>query len=232
MNPDNYPTLSDMRSNPTNAYNWEYMLDSMDPVSLSEFYELSHHGELEPGFGEDVFWSGGVGWIGDKDRMVRVKAKYCHSIFGNVFDPRKLKAVQLAIQSGQQPIFRAAYGIVGKIDLYYVAESIAYAEDNHWDRPYTTGDEELDEYIVRVYEEGEDEEYAAAGSGFEDIEDARLTLEQAFEEQWGDIGELEVQVRDGNHRVMGAILAGVEYIWILESEYSLRHRRRSGPPEG
>jgi hypothetical protein len=157
-------------------------------------------------------------WIGTKGRMFRADPDYMQHIWGNIFDEDKLAAVVKGIVNGEDRVhFYAPYGTISKIDIQSIIESLQYAEDEGLDRPYTTGDEELDLFLLDpdelLYELTSEE----PGDDFWEEEKKRLEeeLQEAVDSESGDIGQWAVTIRDGNHRAFGAAIAGEPYIWVL-----------------
>jgi hypothetical protein len=180
--------------------------------SFEDFYQASARGAIEYGpdeayYGRDVIW---LGWPG---RMLRVTEDYARNIEGNIFDPCKLAAVRDGIlHAPDRVVFYAPYGTATLIEPDDVVESIKYAQYEGLDRPYTTGDEDLDEVLV----EGRTLTRAM-----------KRRLAQAVRRNQGDLGKLSFTIRDGNHRAFGAFLAGEPYIYMIlddNSWYGLESR--------
>jgi hypothetical protein len=197
---------------------------------FEDYFPESASGELEDE--QDQYFVRDVVWIGDKGKMVRADPDYMQHIWGNIFDENKVAAVAMAVRQHPKRIyFYAPYGTASRIDLQAVKESIEYAEDEGLDRPYTTGDDELDEYLadpethLDAYGAPGDEEYD------EEKRDMDAQLKQAVEDGDGDLGEWVVTVRDGNHRAFGAILGGEPYVYVRleDNQYQdLMHAKKKG----
>lgn len=197
---------------------------------FEDFFPESARGELvdeeTPYFGRDVVW------IGDEGKMVRADPQYLLHIFGNIFDADKLSAVVSGIRDSEDRVyFYAPYGTVSRIGTAEVAESQEYWEDEGLDRPYTTGDDELDRYLVDAHsvlgdygEEG-DEEWVENKSRIEE------EIKDAVDSGDGDLGEWVVTVRDGNHRAFGALVAGEPYVYVRVSANQLQDLKH-GEAEG
>lgn len=169
---------------------------------LHHFYPKSARGDIEVGGwtsmdGENVRW-----WV-EPGSAVWIDAKYVRPIDGNIFYPEKLGAIARAVRQnpGEKIPFYAGYGQIKRLELSDIVESIEYAQ---WQvgEPYTTGNPDLDKWIV-AKEEGDTSDYDD-----EEIEDLEARLTEAIENEEGDIGKWSATVRDGNHRVFGAILGG------------------------
>jgi len=172
----------------------------------------------------DLFPGRRVAWHGHEGRMIRIDADYLVPLDGNIFYPEKLAAVEEAVQgaSASDPlVFDAAYGMAFVIDAVRVAESIQYHEEGSTQPVYTTGRRDLDAYLANKDEyleafgdpsDPDDEEVQA--------EDQRMqkALAEAERTGRGDLGKLGFQVRDGNHRVFGALLGGEPFVWLILEE--------------
>jgi len=209
---------------------------------FEDYYELSAAGEMEasePYYGRNVVWDG----IGG--RMIRVYPGYAEAIDGNIFDPDKLAAVRDGIKdAADSVVFVAPYGTVTVVGLQDVKESIEY-ENDYPDHVLTTGDEDLDLWLVDpdefLSQEGYDpadlNEYVADKGAYlefwsddpedrlekaEEMEAALVLsqemnrkLEEAVDANDGDLGQFIFSIRDGNHRAFGSFLAGEPYIWMI-----------------
>jgi len=186
---------------------------------FEDYYPSSASGEIFeewPSPPHDYYSGRRVVWIGTEGRMIRAQPEYLQHIWGNIFDQDKLAAVASGISSATGPVgIIAPYGQAGVIDPVRVKESIEYAEDEGLDEPYTTGDEELDAYLTdpgAAIEERADLEESSE-------EEARALFEAelaaAVAAGDGDLGEIAVTVRDGNHRAFGALLGGEPYVYVM-----------------
>ena len=177
--------------------------------SFRKFYGASARGEL-PTESYELYHGRRVRWIGYQGEMLKVKADYVRHIEGNIFSPDKLAAVVEGVDqgdsNGEKVAFYPAYGQATVIGLDDVRESIQYAADEGLDRPYTTGDDELDAYLVDPKQAMDDA--GTTKAAFE------KRLKAVVSKRTGDLGELAVTVRDGNHRAFGALLAGEPYIYV------------------
>jgi len=210
MNPGHLPALESLVD------------DSASYDDFEEYYPGSASGELgeeaeerEP---ENLYTGRNVIWIGDKGRMLRVDPDYALHIEGNIFYPEKLNAVmQGVIHHPEKVYFIAPYGTASKIDLQSVKESIEYhgSGGDDMDEPYSTGDDDLDEYLVdpgeylSAYGEPGEEEYE------EMKEEMEQALRDAVENEEGDLGSWSFTIRDGNHRAFGSLLADEPYVWAI-----------------
>jgi hypothetical protein len=201
-----------------------------DGGDFEDYFPQSASGELsdEP----TPYYARNVIWIGDEGKMIRADPDYVQHIWGNRFDPDKLASVVRGIHEADERIyFYAPYGTASRIDIDTVAESQQSWEDAGLDRPYTTGDEDLDAYLADADEalaqhgEEGDEEWLEAKQEYEAAKKAVL------EEGGGDLGEWVVTVRDGNHRLFGSLLSGEPYAWvrITDNQYQdLMRDKKSG----
>jgi hypothetical protein len=199
---------------------------------FEDYFPQSASGEMA---GEEPAYFGrNVIWIGDEGRMVRASPDYTQHIWGNIFDEDKLAAVVSGIKEAEgRTYFVAPYGTISKIDLNSVRESMSYWEDEGLDRPYTTGDDDLDAYVKDPEQALQDETYAEPGD--KEWEEAKAEFEEqlqdAVDSDDGDLGEWVVTVRDGNHRTFGSFLAGEPYTWVMLSDnqyQDLMHAKKKG----
>lgn len=171
----------------------------------------------DPYHGRDVIW------MGESGRMVKVTPQNSQPVWGNIFHEDKIRETAEAIRYSEDRVrFNAPLAHISIIDITDVKESIEGAEhgDLMYDpvindyHVYTTGDDNLDRYIVDPEQFIEDEAYddEHAKELHQEMEEA---IVEASKEQWGDIGNLSVQIRDGNHRRAAAFMAGEPFIWAL-----------------
>lgn len=195
-------------------------LADMGAGNFEDYYPQSAAGEVEYREG-DLYYGRNVIWVGDEGRMIKADPEYTQHIWGNIFDEDKLAAVVSGIdEADDRVMFVAPYGDASRIDLQDVKESHEGGwEDDGLDRPYTTGDEELDRYLVDpeevLYEYGDE-------PGDETWEEARADIEERMEAAVaggeGDLGQWVVTIRDGNHRAFGALIAGEPYVYVMLSD--------------
>lgn len=192
---------------------------------FGDYFPESARGDLTdeqtPYFGRNVVW------VGDDGKMIRADSQYVLHIFGNIFDADKLSAVVSGIRDSEDRVyFYAPYGTVSRIGTAVVAESQQYWEDEGLDRPYTTGDEELDRYLVDAdsvlgdYGEEGDAEWMENKSRIEG------EIKDAVDSDDGDLGGWVVTVRDGNHRTFGALVAGEPYVYVRVASNQIQDLRR------
>lgn len=184
-----------------------------------------------------------VAWIGDPDRLLYVEADDLWPRKDNIFYRDKLAEVAAIVQDADpvDPVpFEPGYAFPEVIGLIDIRDSIQYASDG--DSPvWTSGDEELDawladreqfiednlddyyEYDDDEWDEDEDEEDVDLSASMEAAEAAAkqrlIEAMEAMEQQavageWGDIGRIVYQVRDGNHRIFGAIAGGEPGVYV------------------
>lgn len=84
----------------------------------------------------------------------------------------------------------------------YIAEDHETEEEN---------EKNFKEFLERKVDEDDREE---AEGEYEDWVNMELEIKDAIENEYGDIGRIIMQVRDGNHRTFGAIDAGEDYIYL------------------
>jgi len=198
-------------------------------------------------------------WYGDPDQMIVIPAEDVHGMSGNIYDYEKLQfVVDLILESPELVEFECSYGIGSVVTLIDIREHqeaevqdrFMIDQDGH-DRPYSTGDNELDKYIgtedmsdqefvymitsdpniLKFFDEhkydlvnGKETEESLTQkfnelnpdeddfTAFEEFLSLEVELAEAFRNQTGDIGVFKLQLRDGHHRVMGAIKAGEDYV--------------------
>ena len=158
----------------------------------------------------DKYYGRNVIWLGTKGEMFRATPDSAISISGNIFDEDKVEAVtEKILEAEDRVVFYAPYGYVTKIELINVKESIDYVdypEANIMGESVpvlTTGDKELDDFLVNP--DNYDEDEAA---------ELKKELAEAVEYGYGDLGDYTVQIRDGNHRARGAFLSGEPYVYV------------------
>lgn len=183
--------------------------------SLEDFYPKSASRELEPHQGWISMRDRGVRWFVEPGSAVWIESRYLRPIPGNIFDRHKLgavaKAVKEARRSGEPVPMYAGYGQVHRLTPEWIAESLTYRDDDAGP-PFTTGDKELDDWLVRFNESG----YGDKRTGGDPEEDAEMKERLALAELHGqgDLGKWTATVRDGNHRTFGAVLGGEEKVAI------------------
>lgn len=167
----------------------------------------------------DVYRGRRVRWLGRTGKMLRLDWDQVYSMQLNVFEPSKVATFAEMIRQGYEPVLQAPIADVTWVDADSVAETQqAWARGelttDGMTRPYTTGDDDLDEFLrdpdefIQMWAEDEDDETTMR---------AEMTnrIEQAEEQQTGDLGKVVAQLRDGNHRAFGAQLAGEPHVWLF-----------------
>lgn len=167
----------------------------------------------------DVYRGRRVRWLGQEGRMVRLDWDQVYSMQLNIFDPSRVAAFAEMIRQGYEPVLHAPPARFTYVDSGDVAETQqAWARGelgiDGMTRPYTTGDDDLDEFLrdpdefVEQWADDDQDETAMRAEMEE-------RAQKAEEEQEGDLGKIVAQLRDGNHRAFGAQLAGEPYVWVL-----------------
>jgi len=198
---------------------------------FAEDYPESAAGTLEITLADKLYHGRNVIWRGTEGEMIRMRKEYLRSMPGNIWDPCKIAGIVAALQElPEKVVLDPGYGVPNVIGLVDVKESIEYADEDP-DAVLTTGDEELDRYLVdpdEVLDEYEEDGY--------DRDNARKVLNERLQEavanDEGDLGAIEFQVRNGNHRTFGALLSGEPYVWLLVDDNTLQDLRRHPEREG
>lgn len=198
---------------------------------FEDYYPQSAKGKMR-GRKKDLYFGRNVAWDGEKGRMFQVSASEAVAMEGNIWDEDKLASVVEGIENADdRVIFTAPYGTPSKIDIQTVKESIAY-KDDEVGPVYTTGDETLDEYLEDpdsyLFDFEQRGGYAAVC-----VERARIEaeLQEALANDEGDLGSWTFQIRDGNHRAFGALLAGEPYIWAMVDDNTMQDVNRGLDPD-
>lgn len=178
---------------------------------------------------DDLYYGRRVIWDGIPGRMLKVKAEYVIPTPGNIFDSQKISAVVDTIEEGHRPIFKAAYGYASKITRKHIIESLIYDEDEF---QLTTGDPELDQFLIDTNNVLANYIDLADMAAYEELlTDFRNRLTQAEVNKEGDLGKWQVTLRDGNHRVFGALLAGEPDVYIMIAANQMQDINRGLEPE-
>lgn len=196
-------------------------------AELRDYYPKSAAGELRPYQGWTEMVGGGVRWQVEPGSAVWIESRYLRPISGNIFDEHKLGAVGKSVKQSRRKelptiAMMAGYGQVHRLDPEWIAESQAYRDDNIGD-PFTTGDRQLDEWLVRRYNQENDDE--------EENQEMEELLAEAVASSQGDLGKWTATVRDGNHRTFGAVLGGEERVAVRlydNDEQELRELCKKG----
>jgi hypothetical protein len=161
-----------------------------------------------------------VDWVGRPGHMLRVQWDQVQPTPLNPFDPGKVATFASLMRDPSESVVAAApAGMVSIVGLVDVEETQKAAKDDElfeshgMTRPFTTGDDELDEYLA---DPEQYLEYYAADDDDADVIQAEMSerAEAAVIDSDGDIGNLVVYLRDGNHRAMAAQLAGESDLWV------------------
>ena len=231
-----------LNSNPSNINSTRNLMrdgnyssrDDYDQGEFRDYYPKTASVTLEVFSEDDLYYGNKVIWDGTAGKMMKADPEYIQHMEGNIFYPDKLAAVVSGVQNADERlVFTAPYGTANKIELIDVKESIEYRDDEDLDRPYTTGDEELDRYLVDPEEvleeyadpEDEPELYAQHKKEFEEA------LQEALKAEQGDLGRWAVTVRDGNHRAFGALLAGEPYVYVIMAQNQYQDFKDGRSPE-
>jgi hypothetical protein len=185
---------------------------------------------------DEVYEGQNVSWVGRPGRMLRVQWDEIQATQGNPFDADKVGTYAEIIRDGRYG-FKALVGapkaMVHSVGLDDVVESReAQQRDELFDshgmtRPFTTGDEELDEYLTDP--ETFLERYAADEDDAAVIQaDMTERAEEAVSDGDGDLGNVVAYLRDGNHRAFAAQLAGEPDVWVQVRWHTPAELHRAG----
>lgn len=209
----------------------EYALfDTEHMIDLDRSFYHDYYPDLdESSLNKNHYYRGNnVIWIGTPGKMIRVDSNAIYPIEGNIFNSEKISQIaSKIINSEKKTILYAPYGVATKVDIDNIRESIEYSEATHKEDPsvLTTGNDELDEYILNKKEYFENLGLSKDDDPEEYLEEeARLEeeLKNAISSNDGDIGRIIFQIRDGNHRAFGAVAAGEPYIWVSVSDNQIQ----------
>lgn len=203
--------------NPSDVH-WITQLAEEGSGELEDYYPETAAGELVP---SDPYYVRNIIWDAVSGRSIRVYPHNVQAMDGNIFDEDKLAAIVSGIdQATERLVFIAPYGDVGVIGLTDVRESIEFAGMDEGE-PYTTGDEELDRFLVEGNDYIENEHWLDPDDPDDEKKFAEIKAEledgllEAVANDEGDLGDFWVQIRDGNHRAFGAFAAGEPYIYMI-----------------
>jgi hypothetical protein len=169
---------------------------------------------------DEVYSGRDVRWLGLSGRMYCARWDQVHATPGNQFDGDKLATFAALFEENPGILIEASPAQATVIGRRDVQESQRSARDSElfvtfgMSRPLTTGDEDLDAYLIDPKQYIRDNVY--------DVDDAKELeadllerLGEAEKQRRGDLGKYVFQLRDGNHRAFAAQLAGEPYVWLL-----------------
>lgn len=186
-----------------------------DRIREEEWFE-----EPEDADEDELYHGRNVVWRGMPGRMLRLDWDQIQATQGNPFDFDKVGTFAEIIREGRygdKPMMDAPPVMLTMVGLDDVAETHQAAQrDELFDsygmtRPFTTGDEELDEFLAdeSLYlEQYDDEDRHVAES------EMVARAEDAIAQQQGDLGTIVGYLRNGNHRAFAAQLAGEPDLWV------------------
>jgi len=193
-----------------------------DPDLLVEMVEewLPSEEDVDP---NSVYHARSVRWVGVRGQMFKISTDDIHAMPLNSFDPVKVATFAELISDGGKPYIDAPSVLLDRVGLIDVSESQQSADRDEcfagygMTRPYTTDDEDLDEYLK------DPDQYVAYNVAYNADEDDEEELRQEMDNRAqealatndGDLGKIVAQIRDGNHRAFGAQLAGERYIYVV-----------------
>jgi hypothetical protein len=169
--------------------------------------------------GDRVLW-----YTETSKNLVKVESDYVIAMHGNIFNitPGQLDAWNNSISlhdSTNPMLVPAPLGDILFIDRSDIEESQEAAKNDllhelELSRPWTTGDDDADEYLA------DPEEFLEENEGIYTKEEMERLVLELESEKSGDFGKIYTQLRDGHHRAFGAIQAGERFICVLPSFYS------------
>lgn len=120
----------------------EWFSDVEDPDGEFEewFYQPPSQQEIDL---HKHYQEGGVVWLGDEGSMLRVHKSQVDAMEDNIFDPEKVAAFAREIRNNAPIYTYAPIGAVWTLRIGEVQESL-----ENEDGKYTTGNEDLDEYLT------------------------------------------------------------------------------------
>ena len=190
-------------------------------VDLDMLERAVEEGWLDRDASPDELYSGhNVEWIGRPGHMLRVEWDQVQTTHLNPFVSRKVATfARMMSDPNINVVAKAPPAMVTSVSLDDVAESQKAEADDEllasygMTRPFSSGDDELDEYLA-----GPETflEYYAADEDDADVITADMTVrsEEAISKCEGDLGNIVVYLRDGNHRAMAAQLSGEPDLWV------------------
>jgi len=223
--------------NPDEHVNLTYLAEQGSGF-CEDFYPVSAEGDESPLLdnGYDVYYGRNVLWLGSEGEMFKAEPRYIEPIDGNIFDEDKLAAVVDCVTNapGRVP-FVAPIADVHVITPTDIKESFEYQPDDPW----TTGDDELDEWIKDpeefIDENLDCEDYDSPEEWREAIDeltkDMNGQVAEAVRQREGDLGSFRVQIRDGNHRAFGALAAGEPYVYVWLIDWVIQDIKEALRPE-
>ena len=96
-----------------------------------------------------AYYGRNVIWYSPQGKTIRVHKDSVIPVDGNIFDSKKVNAVANYIRESEDRVeFETGYGDVTLIDLTYIMESLQNDIDDYMqDKPFSTGDEQLDKVL-------------------------------------------------------------------------------------
>ncbi len=178
-------------------------MDGVDPALVREHLDrLESRYEAPDPVGWTIYRGRRVEWLGRPGFMVRVTPDIVHATAGNLFDWDQVAATALYMQNGGA-MFRAPPAHVEyPVDARRVADTQRadargeLFQTDGMTRPFTTGDDDLDEALC------------------ENLLPLDAELEDQLAKGGGDLAVLTFGLRNGNHRTYAAFIAGEPFVWV------------------
>ncbi len=233
-----------------------YEFDGIDDDDDSHFSDHYDGKKPEVNYGNELYYGRNVEWVGESGKTIKVSSEDISSREDNITNNSKVKAVRdyiLSDDTEDRVRLDTPLAQILIIDRDDIADTQrAYASDTlqqdyRIDSPFTTGDEEVDNFLYMELDEfceevGIDSDYVnedytpnieAIREYIDDEEDISSTIDEINEtfqrvkdnlneaetDSDGDFGRTWAIIRDGNHRAWGAILSGESDIFVSPLAY-------------
>jgi len=222
---------------------WAFEEEGGESGDLGKYYsrgydEIPDEDERDDYFGKNVVWYAASG-----KNLCRIKPEYVVATEGNIFDYSKMRAFAKLMRGEDRPVLPAPLGDVRYVTLMDVEETNRSPEDYALEEPWTTGEDDVDEYLKDKEEWLNDnwEQYLDEvglempegldwrDNNYDEFEEQAQKVIREYMDNWakelekegsGDLGQVYVSLRDGNHRAFAAKEVGERFIWVLPTDYS------------
>jgi hypothetical protein len=201
---------------------YDHYFERQPVDDYEEYYPPFEEGKSQLSNTQHHYHGRNVIWVAEEGQTLWVESNDIYPIQGNQFDYEKVNALMDRIEDAEDKIYLyAPTGTATKIDESAIAQSRVDPEHDH--NPLTTGDEYLDQFLEDDYygyfdhfKDGSwDQENTEEVKDYNEYLQNVEQLQQAKKDQSGDFGRVIWQIRDGNHRAVGAIEAGETQIPVM-----------------